>query len=96
MSEEIEDGLTIELIEEHELHYMTRNVGGWTYMDTSSSYDEGYQYHEIVWKEDATGRFFAFEHRTNSWDTEGLYEQELNIRQVYPKEIVVTRYFDKP
>lgn len=99
MSEELEDGLTIELIEEHELHYpyySSRVKGGWKHVHSDDSYDEGWQTFTHVYQEVATGRFFAFEHQTNSWDTPGLYEQELNIRQVYPKDVVVTKYFDTP
>ena len=95
MTEEVQEALTVELIHELEMHSFTR-AEGWTHKNTDSSYDDGYEYHTIVWQENATGNYYAFDHRTNSWDTEGLYEQDLNIRRVYPKDVVVTQYFDEP
>lgn len=97
MEEEAVDGLTYEIIEEHELFYTRSNQdSGFTHVNTDTYYDDGYEYWTYVYQEDATLRFFAFDYRTNSWDTEPLSEQELNIRQVYPREVTKVEYFDEP
>lgn len=87
--------LTLEDIEEYELHYGGNTSGRkvWKIVNEDSNYDDGYEYHDVVVQNVATGEFWQFSHATNSWDSEPLSQQELDIKQVEPRQVTVTQYF---
>lgn len=86
--------LTLEEIQENELHYSYGSQqGDWKVVHEDSNYDDGYEYHDVVVQNVVTGEYWQFSHATNSWDSEPLRDQDLDIKRVEPREVMVTQYF---
>ena len=88
--------LTKEIINELELTYGSSIEDGWKRVSKEfSSYDEGVVTHRYIFQNIETEEYWAFYESSNSW-VDDSYEYDEEPTRVYPREVTVIEYFDKP